>query len=302
MGMQILLESDESMDVQFDMEAILLEDVRPRTDNKFRMILSSCAADELDGGPRPSGLSPRVNLADSTVANEVSIRVEMRPKKGYQNVTVKLTRPRIYVVPSHLLALIELGLPVLKQLLRAQEVFETRMNFGNAADAQRDVLVEEGNLKQRQLMEYQSAVKEHNLNLKRLQAKLAQLQNATMTPNVQEEQKLFEEIAALKTAHQRKIRALRHAHQEQLKKFKGIASELLVAASTKMESASEVLKKAASGEEVKGAVLKISYSDYFCISNINMHLCLYFNSGKSVQGATHSVDDHFSRNLSPQER
>jgi rRNA-processing protein FCF1 len=234
------------------MESILLEDVRPKSTSQFKMIVSSRAASEVSAVALSSGsISPRANEA-STVANEVSLKVELRPRQGYQNITVKLTRPRIYIVPSFMLALIDLGLPLIKQLLRAQEVFETRQNFGNAADAQRDVLVEEGNLKQKQLAEYQSVVKENNLLLKKLEGKLAVIQNATMSPNPQVEMAIIEEIQNAKTAHQRKIRTLRHLHQEQLKKFKGIATDLLVAASTKMESATEVLKKAASGEEVKG--------------------------------------------------
>jgi len=143
-------------------------------------------------------------------------------------------------------------LPWFKQLLRAGEIFSQRLDFGTAADTQRALMLEQGNLKQRQLAEYQELLKQQGAEIRLKQTELSKIQTAIKPPPnaAALEQKINQDLAELKQVHTKKIRAVKQLHQEQLKQLKISQSELMKRATSTIAQTTDYLKKAAETESI----------------------------------------------------
>src|SRR5690242_5923650 len=99
------------------MEALGVEDSRLNSTNKFKKIIgayprqttikreashSNLPTPTQTPTPTPSQ-TPTPTASDN---NEISLDFESRPQDGIQTIGLKLARPRIFVVPNHLLAII----------------------------------------------------------------------------------------------------------------------------------------------------------------------------------------------------
>jgi len=104
----LALHEDKTLQLTLDLEAITLEDARIKTDNKFKKILSAYPAglssvSSPDTQRNSSQLVVDTPLLD--LSNQISIKLELNPQEGMLMISLRLSRPRIFVVPSHLLAI-----------------------------------------------------------------------------------------------------------------------------------------------------------------------------------------------------
>lgn len=173
--LKVATELDASMELMVNLASLSLEDTRIASKNQYKTILGSYSAgDKPDLGKTPASSST------SSQENEISVQLVASPKQSLQVVTIQMTRPRFYIVPTQLESLFEFALPLIKQALRAKEVFATRSRFEAASSNRRSTFLKEGNLKQKQETEYQRLIGEQLQELRKAEARL-QLLRASST-------------------------------------------------------------------------------------------------------------------------
>eukprot|EP01122_Echinamoeba_exundans_P016084 TRINITY_DN8049_c0_g1_i1.p1 TRINITY_DN8049_c0_g1~~TRINITY_DN8049_c0_g1_i1.p1 ORF type:complete len:2404 (-),score=554.15 TRINITY_DN8049_c0_g1_i1:64-6402(-) len=239
LGLKVATEADGSMELMVNLASVSLEDTRQASKNQYKMILGSYAAPSA-AGSRKTVSAPAdtpSKLGKSSSENEISLQLVSLPSNSLQVVTIEMTRPRIYIVPTQLESLFEFALPLIKQALRAQEVFATRSRFEAAAAQRRSTFLQEGNLKQKQETEYQRLISEQQQEYRKAEARLQLLRASSLTATLEEEQKLVDALNELKQTHTRKLRALKATHQAQTNEYRAISSQLAAAAEKEMAKA-----------------------------------------------------------------
>jgi hypothetical protein len=183
-GLKVATEADGSMELMVNLASVSLEDTRQASKNQYKTILGSYAAPVGTGGKSVSAPTDTPSkLGKASTENEISLQLVSLPANSLQVVTIEMTRPRIYIVPTQLESLFEFALPLIKQALRAQEVFATRSRFEAAAAQRRSTFLQEGNLKQKQETEYQRLVSEQQQEYRKAEARLQLLRaSSTMIP------------------------------------------------------------------------------------------------------------------------
>eukprot|EP01122_Echinamoeba_exundans_P011264 TRINITY_DN4424_c0_g1_i1.p1 TRINITY_DN4424_c0_g1~~TRINITY_DN4424_c0_g1_i1.p1 ORF type:complete len:3569 (-),score=802.37 TRINITY_DN4424_c0_g1_i1:9-9890(-) len=221
---RLAFERDGSVIVNLDAEAFSVVDTREDTPNQYRQILTAIhSKDEAD--------------APSLSHNLLVVKFESRPKDRYQSAAVKLIRPRVFMIPSAMQTLVEFGLPVLNDLLRAVNQFTKRRKVGGSAAKKIKYLYAEGLMKQRHTIETQELAARNAAELQFAEKQQRQLTLERVTAAASDKEKKAVKatldkdtqsiLASLRLKHDHKAKALKQAHNEQMATFQAESLVLL---------------------------------------------------------------------------
>jgi hypothetical protein len=221
---RLAFERDGSVIVNLDAEAFSVVDTREDTPNQFRQILTAIhSKDESD--------------APSLSHNLLVVKFESRPKDRYQSAAVKLIRPRVFMIPSAMQTLVEFGLPVLNDLLRAVNQFTKRRKVGGSAAKKIKYLYTDGLMKQRHTIETQELAlrnaaelqfaekQQRQLTLERVTAASSDKDKKSVKATLDKDTQSI--LASLRLKHDHKVKALKQAHNEQVATFQADSLVLL---------------------------------------------------------------------------
>jgi hypothetical protein len=212
LDMNILVTSDEGIQLGLNVERIEVLDCSANTPNKFRYVLlpnlgfaQSQASTPSTPSPSPRPASVRFSRTSSVSSSSSSLvrsmgsataprpppffklRYEDRPTEAIEFVTVTLLHPRVYIVPNVVQELVGILLPVIGSLTSALDTWHQRLLFGSESE-QRDVLADAiASLESRHRDELLQLVTQHRNELSSIRL------NKNSTPKDEEDMKQHQE-------------------------------------------------------------------------------------------------------------